>query len=59
MKNSTEDQVKGKLKELKGTVKEKIGHAINNPKLETEGHDQKLDGKVQKKIGQIEKVFDK
>jgi len=28
-----------------------------NPKLETEGKDEKRAGKVQKKIGQVEKVL--
>jgi uncharacterized protein YjbJ (UPF0337 family) len=59
MKHSTEDEIKGKINEIKGTLKEKVGHAISNPELETKGHDQKLDGKVQKKVGQIEKVFEK
>jgi uncharacterized protein YjbJ (UPF0337 family) len=30
-----------------------------NPKLETEGKDEKRAGKVQKKIGQVEKVLGK
>jgi uncharacterized protein YjbJ (UPF0337 family) len=59
MTNSTEDQLKGKIKEVQGAVKEKIGHALNNPELEAEGHDKKVEGKIQKKIGQIEKVLEK
>jgi uncharacterized protein YjbJ (UPF0337 family) len=59
MKPSTQDQTEGKLRELKGTVKEKVGQVTNNPKLAAEGHDEKLAGKVQKKVGQIEKVFEK
>jgi uncharacterized protein YjbJ (UPF0337 family) len=31
----------------------------DNPELETEGRDEKFTGKVQKKIGQVEKVFEK
>ena len=59
MKPSTKDQVKGKLHEMKGEVKEKVGQFTNDPNLEAEGQGEKLAGKVQKKVGQIEKVFEK
>ena len=59
MKPSTEDQIKGGAHELKGKVKETIGKATNNPELEAEGQDEKLGGKIQKKVGQVEKVFEK
>ena len=59
MKDSTKDQVKGKVDEVAGAVKEKIGHATNNPNLEDEGTAQKVGGKVQKKVGQVEKVLEK
>lgn len=57
MKQSTEDQAKGKMHELAGSAKEKIGRATNNPRLTTEGQGQKVGGKIRKKVGQIEKVF--
>jgi uncharacterized protein YjbJ (UPF0337 family) len=59
MKPSTKDQIQGKLHELKGKAKEKAGQVANNPDLTAEGVDEKLGGKVQKKVGQIEKVFEK
>ena len=59
MAQSTKDQIEGKAHELKGAVKEKAGQVTNNPNLEAEGTDEKVAGKVQKKIGQIEKVFEK
>jgi len=59
MKPSTEHQIKGALHEVKGAVKEKAGQAIGNPDLEAEGQSEKIAGTVQKKIGQIEKVFEK
>jgi uncharacterized protein YjbJ (UPF0337 family) len=59
MKQSTKDKAKGKFREVKGKVKEKVGRATNNPDLEAEGQGEKIAGKVQKKIGQIEKVFEK
>jgi uncharacterized protein YjbJ (UPF0337 family) len=59
MRPSTEDQVEGKFHEVKGTVKEKTGQATNNPNLTAEGQDEKIAGKVQKKVGQVEKVLEK
>jgi uncharacterized protein YjbJ (UPF0337 family) len=58
MKPSTRDQMRGSMEEMKGKAKEKAGQIVGNPQLENEGHDQKIAGKVQKKVGQIEKVFD-
>ena len=59
MKDSIKDKVEGAAHELKGAVKEKLGHATNNPDLEDEGTIEKIGGKVQKKIGDIEKVIEK
>ena len=59
MKDSTKDKAEGKMHELKGKVKEKVGHATNNPQLEDEGKDEKVSGKIQKKVGDIEKVLEK
>ena len=59
MKPSTKDQLEGKAHEVKGTIKEKVGHVTNNPDLEADGQDEKVAGKVQKKIGQVEKVLEK
>jgi uncharacterized protein YjbJ (UPF0337 family) len=41
---------------VKGAVKEKIGHAVDNPDLEAGGQGEKVGGKVQKKVGEVEKV---
>ena len=59
MSQSTNDQLEGKLHEVKGKIKETVGHAANNPNLEAEGAAEKLAGKFQKKVGQAEKVFEK
>ncbi len=59
MKQSMNDQVKGKFHEVRGKVKEKAGQATNNPDLESEGKSENLAGKVQKKIGRIADVFEK
>jgi len=58
MKPSTKDQAEGKFHDVKGKIKEKAGKAINNPNLENEGTDEKMAGKIQKKIGQVEKVLE-
>jgi uncharacterized protein YjbJ (UPF0337 family) len=49
--------VPGTAHDVKGTIKEKIGRATNDPDLEDEGTAEKIGGKVQKKIGDVEKVF--
>jgi uncharacterized protein YjbJ (UPF0337 family) len=59
MKDSTKDKIQGAVHELKGKVKERVGHATNNPRLEDKGTDEKVAGKIQKKVGDIEKVFEK
>jgi uncharacterized protein YjbJ (UPF0337 family) len=59
MQNSTKDQAEGKAHEVKGAVKEWAGKVADNPDLETEGQAEKIAGKVQKKVGQIEKVLEK
>ncbi len=57
MSSSTEDQAKGKMHEVKGTVKEKVGQMTNDPNMEAEGTDEKTGGTIEKKIGQVKKVF--
>lgn len=59
MKKSTQDQVEGTLHEVKGTIKEIAGKLSDNPKLEGEGTGEKIAGKIQGKIGQVEKVLGK
>ena len=56
MKDSTKDKIEGTTHEVKGAVKEGIGHATNNPDLETDGVVEKVAGKIQKKVADIEKV---
>jgi uncharacterized protein YjbJ (UPF0337 family) len=59
MKPSTENRVAGKAHEVKGAIKEKAGRLTNNPNMEDEGTGEKIAGKVQKKIGQVQKVIEK
>ena len=57
MKASTKDQVSGAFHEVKGKVKEAAGKAAGNPRLQAEGQDEKVSGKILKKIGQVEKLI--
>jgi uncharacterized protein YjbJ (UPF0337 family) len=59
MKPSTRNEIAGKVHEVKGKAKEKVGQLTNDPNLETEGLGEKIAGKVQKKIGRVEKVLEK
>ena len=58
MKPSTKDQIQGKLHEMKGKTKEKVGQVTNNPDLTAEGQAERIAGVDQKKVGQIEKVLE-
>jgi uncharacterized protein YjbJ (UPF0337 family) len=59
MKPSTKDQMQGKFHEAKGAIKQKTGNATNDPNLAMRGRDEKNAGKVQNKVGQVERVFEK
>ena len=45
------DEIKGKLNRAKGTVKEKLGDATDNPSLEAEGTADRVKGNVQEGFG--------
>lgn len=59
MKPSTKDQTKGKMHEVKGTVKEGAGKATPNVSMEQQGRAEKITGKVQKNAGKVEKKLEK
>ncbi|MGI9113685.1 MAG: CsbD family protein [Chthoniobacterales bacterium] len=59
MKSSTKDRAKGKAEETKGNIKEKVGRALGNPRMEDRGTAERAGGKVQRKVGEIKKVFGK
>jgi uncharacterized protein YjbJ (UPF0337 family) len=45
------DRVVGSAKQIKGAVKEVVGKAVGDTKLESEGKANKIEGKVQNVIG--------
>lgn len=59
MKNSTKDEIQGKIHELKGSLKTKAGQMTDNPRLTAEGEIEKVAGKVQQKLGRVKKVLEK
>jgi uncharacterized protein YjbJ (UPF0337 family) len=47
------DQVKGRVEEAKGKIKEVAGRTVGNPDLEDRGTIQKVGGTVQKNYGDL------
>ncbi len=58
MKSSTTDTIEGNAKIVSGKIKEETGKFARSPKLQNKGIAEKDEGHVQKKIGEIKKVFD-
>lgn len=58
MKSSTKDKIKGGFREAKGKVKEKAGNTTGNPNLRDRGTAEKAGGKLQRKVGDLKKVFE-
>ncbi len=59
MKSSTKDKIEGAAHEAKGKLKEIVGKAVGNPDLQDRGTAEKIAGKVQRKVGDVKKVFGK
>ena len=45
------DRIKGSAKEIKGGIKQTVGKAIGDAKLESEGTADKVKGKIQNAVG--------
>jgi uncharacterized protein YjbJ (UPF0337 family) len=48
------DQVKGRVEEVKGTIKELAGKLVDDKTLEVKGNIQKNLGKAQAKLGELD-----
>jgi uncharacterized protein YjbJ (UPF0337 family) len=59
MKDSTKDTVEGTFHEVKGAIKTQAGKLASNPDLEADGIVEKIAGKIQQKIAQVEKIIEK
>ena len=51
------DRIAGSAKQVKGAVKEVVGKAVGDTKLESEGKADKIEGKVQNAIGGLKDTF--
>lgn len=56
--SATADKAKGHAKETMGTIKEKVGSAIGDDKLEAEGKLQNAEGKKDRAKGEIKETID-
>jgi uncharacterized protein YjbJ (UPF0337 family) len=45
------DRIAGSAKEIKGSIKETVGKAVGDTKLQSDGKAGKVEGKVQNTIG--------
>jgi uncharacterized protein YjbJ (UPF0337 family) len=57
MKSSTKDQTQGAFHKMAGKIKEFFGKASMDTELEAEGKEENTAGKVQQKVGDVEKVL--
>jgi uncharacterized protein YjbJ (UPF0337 family) len=58
MKESTTHRLKGKARETKGKIKEVAGRKTGDPDLEDRGRLEKVGGKIQRKVGEVKRVFE-
>ena len=47
------DRVAGSAKEIKGAVKQAVGKAVGDAKIESDGKAEKVEGKIQNAVGGI------
>ena len=55
--NSTQDQVKGTARIVKGRMKKAVGALTGNREMENKGKVEETSGRIQKKVGEVEKVL--
>jgi uncharacterized protein YjbJ (UPF0337 family) len=53
------NEVKGKARQIKGGLKQKVGEITGNPDLQDEGQVERIEGKIQQKVGQAQSKVDK
>jgi uncharacterized protein YjbJ (UPF0337 family) len=53
------DRIAGAAKEIKGSLKETIGKAVGDVKLQSDGKSEKVEGKVQNAIGGLKDTLKK
>ncbi len=50
------DEAKGAAKDISGSIKEAVGKATGNERLEAEGVGERVEGKVQKGVGSLKEA---
>jgi uncharacterized protein YjbJ (UPF0337 family) len=55
MRTPNKDEIRGKLDEAAGTVKEETGRATGDINLQNEGADQRFGGKVEAGVGKAKR----
>ena len=58
MNSGNQDKAEGTAKKAIGAVKEKTGELVGNPDLQDKGTAERVEGKVQQKVGDVKKVFE-
>ena len=58
IKRSTKDKREGAFRELRGKLRQKVGQLTNDPALEAKGLGEKISGKMQKKMGDLERAIE-
>jgi uncharacterized protein YjbJ (UPF0337 family) len=53
------DRIAGAAKEIKGSIKETIGKAVGDAKLQSDGQADQIEGKVQNAIGGLKDALKK
>jgi uncharacterized protein YjbJ (UPF0337 family) len=53
------DRIEGAAKQAKGTIKEAVGKAVGDVKLESQGKADKVEGKIQNAIGGLKDAVKK
>jgi uncharacterized protein YjbJ (UPF0337 family) len=56
-KSSTTDKMEGNAKIASGKIKEETGKIVRSPNLQNKGIAENTEGHIQKKVGEIKKVF--
>ncbi len=59
MKDSTKDSAEGTFHEVKGAIKGQVGKLTEDAGLEADGIFEKISGKIQKKVAQVEQIIEK
>jgi uncharacterized protein YjbJ (UPF0337 family) len=57
VKESTKNRAKGRAREISGKTKSKAGKAVGSQRLRDRGDAESIGGKIQRKVGEIGKVF--